>query len=216
MAKVWDVSAEPEAAIDAAAAAVAEGECIVLPTDTVYGIGADAFSATAVQRLLDAKQRGRDMPPPVLIAEVAMLRALTDEVTDDLLGLAEAFWPGALTVVVNAQPNLRMDLGDHGSTIAVRVPDHDFTRDLLRATGPLAVSSANVSGEPAATTAAEAERQLGKTVKVYLDAGPAGEPIPSTIVDLTGPPRILREGRISREAIAAVVPALAEPDSDPG
>lgn len=216
MARVWEIDSDPEAAIDAAAAAVAAGECIVLPTDTVYGIGADASSATAVQRLLDAKQRGRDMPPPVLIAEVGMLRALTDEVTDDLLGLAEAFWPGALTVVVTAQPNLRMDLGDRGATIAVRVPDHDFTRDLLRATGPLAVSSANVSGEPAATTAAEAKRQLGKTVKVYLDGGPAGEPIPSTIIDLTGAPRILREGRISRERLAEVIPALGESPSSAG
>ena len=215
MAKLWDVGADPEAAIDAAAAAIADGECIVLPTDTVYGIGADASSATAVQRLLDAKQRGRDMPPPVLIAEVAMLRALTEEVTDDLLGLAEAFWPGALTLVINAQPNLRMDLGDRGSTIAVRVPDHDFARDLLRATGPLAVSSANVSGQPAATTAAEAERQLSKSVKVYLDGGPASEPVPSTIVDLTGAPRILRDGRITRAELAAVLPALTEPEPEP-
>lgn len=209
MARIWDISTDPEAAIEAAVAAVAAGQCIVLPTDTVYGIGADSSSPEAIQRLLAAKHRGRDMPPPVLIAEVAMLRALTDEVTDDMFELAEAFWPGALTLVVTAQPNLRMDLGDRGQTIAVRVPDHDFTRQLLRATGPLAVSSANVSGRPPATTAAEAKEQLGKTVKVYLDGGPAGEPVPSTIVDLTGTPRILREGRLSRERLAGVVAALA-------
>jgi len=215
MARVWDIEADTGAAIDAAVAAVIDGDCIVLPTDTVYGIGADAASADAVQGLLDAKGRGRDMPPPVLIAEVSMLRALSEEVTDDVLALAEAFWPGALTMVVNAHPHLRMDLGDRGGTIAVRVPDHDFTRELLRATGPLAVSSANVSGEPAATTVSEARRQLGKKVRVYLDGGPAGEGEPSTIVDLTGPtPVILRQGRISRSALAAVLPALAEPEPE--
>jgi len=217
MARIWDISSDPAAAIDAAVAAVIDGDCIVLPTDTVYGIGADAASAQAVNGLLTAKERGRDMPPPVLIAEVSMLRALTEEVTDDMLALAEAFWPGALTLVVNAHEHLNMDLGDRGRTIAVRVPDHEFTRELLRATGPLAVSSANVSGQPAATTIQEAKGQLGKRVRVYLDGGPAGEGEPSTIVDLTGAPRILREGRISRAELAAVLPALAEsePDSEP-
>lgn len=212
MSGVWDLAADPDAAIDAAAAAVADGSCIVLPTDTVYGIGADATSAHAVRSLLEAKERGRDMPPPVLVAEVGMLRALSDDVSDDVLALAEAFWPGALTIVVRAHPHLRMDLGDRGDTIAVRVPDHDLVRDLLRATGPLAVSSANVSGRPAATTVEEAQEQLGRRVKVYLDGGPSGAGVPSTIVDLTGDvPRILREGRISRAELAAVLPAL-----DPG
>jgi L-threonylcarbamoyladenylate synthase len=216
MARVWDIATETEAAIDAAVSAVMDGACIVLPTDTVYGIGADAASGHAVQGLLDAKERGRDMPPPVLIAEVAMLRALSEEVTDDVLALADAFWPGALTLVVNAHPHLKMDLGDRGETIAVRVPDHDFTRELLRATGPLAVSSANVSGQPAATTIEEAQRQLGTRVRVYLDGGPAGEGDPSTIVDLSsGTPTILRQGRISRAALAAVLPALAEPEPMP-
>jgi tRNA threonylcarbamoyl adenosine modification protein (Sua5/YciO/YrdC/YwlC family) len=214
MARVWDIAADSSAAIDAAVAAVIDGDCIVLPTDTVYGIGADAASAHAVQRLLDAKERGRDMPPPVLIAEVSMLRALSEAVTDDVLALAEAFWPGALTMVLTAHPHLNMDLGDRGRTIAVRVPDHEFTRELLRATGPLAVSSANVSGQPAATTIEEAKRQLGKRVRVYLDGGPAGEGEPSTIVDLTGTPTILRQGRISRAELAAVLPAFAEPEPE--
>ncbi len=217
MARVWDIATEADAAIDAAVTAVMDGACIVLPTDTVYGIGADAASGHAVQGLLDAKERGRDMPPPVLIAEVAMLRALSEEVTEDMLSLAEAFWPGALTIVVNAHEHLKMDLGDRGATIAVRVPDHDFTRELLRATGPLAVSSANVSGQPAATTIEEAQSQLGSRVRVYLDGGPAGQGEPSTIVDLSsGTPIILRQGRISRAALAAILPALAEPGSEPG
>ncbi|MCC6495168.1 MAG: threonylcarbamoyl-AMP synthase [Propionibacteriaceae bacterium] len=210
MARVWDITSDPGAAIEAAVTAILNGECIVLPTDTIYGIGADAASPDAVQRLLDAKERGRDMPPPVLVAEVAMLRALTDEVTDEMLALAEAFWPGALTMVVPAHQHLNMDLGDRGRTIAVRVPDHDFTRELLRSTGPLAVSSANVSGQPAATTVATAKQQLGKRVRVYLDGGEASESAPSTIIDLTGSPRVLREGRISREELTAVVPAFGE------
>lgn len=213
-ARRWDVRADPESAIDAAADAIARGRCIVLPTDTVYGIGADAFSADAVQGLLDAKQRGRDMPPPVLIADSSLLRSLAAEVTPEAQALAEVFWPGALTLIVTAQPSLRMDLGDRGQTVAVRVPDHEFTRRLLRDTGPLAVSSANVSGRDAAMTIDEAEAQLGDAVEVYLDDGPAAAPVPSTIVDLTGVPRILRQGRLTREQLGAVVPGLAtEPDA---
>lgn len=213
MSKVIDVSVDPADGIDQAVAAIAAGECVVLPTDTVYGIGADALSAAAVQRLLEAKQRGRDLPPPVLIAEPAMLRSLAAEVSEAAAALAAAFWPGALTLVVASPPNLHMDLGDRGDTIAVRIPDHDFTRELLRATGPLAVSSANTHGNPAANTAEEALQQLGKSVAVYLDAGPGGSPVPSTIVDVTcDPPRVLREGRISRAELTAVVGAL-QPES---
>ena len=210
MPQILDISLDREAAIDAAAAAVADGLCIVLPTDTVYGIGANAFDPDAVQRLLNTKQRGRDMPPPVLVSDPMAVRTLAEELTEDIDAVAEAFWPGALTIVVRAQFNLRLDLGDRGQTVAIRIPDHEFTRDLLRATGPLAVSSANVSGQPAATTAQEAEQQLGRGVEVYLDGGPAAEPVPSTIVDLTGRPRILREGRITAEELARVLPGLVE------
>ncbi len=211
MSRVFDVLADPAAGIDAALAAVREGDCIVLPTDTVYGIGADALSADAVQGLLNAKQRGRDMPPPVLIAEPAMVRSLASSVSDDAYALAEAFWPGALTLILASHPTLRMDLGDRGDTIAVRIPDHAFTRELLRATGPLAVSSANVSGQPSATSITAARKQLGTSVAVYLNGGRSAGPIPSTIVDVSGAePRVLREGRITRAELAAVVPALAE------
>ena len=218
MSKLIDVRLDPAEGIDHATAAIAAGECIVLPTDTVYGIGADALSATAVQGLLNAKQRGRDLPPPVLIAEPAILRSLAAEVTDHTAALAHAFWPGALTLVVAAPANLRMDLGDRGDTIAVRIPDHEFTRELLRATGPLAVSSANTHGNPAATTAAEALQQLGEAVAVYLEAGDGSGPVPSTIVDVTcDPPRVLREGRITREQLIEVVGVLAEdaPPAEP-
>lgn len=207
--------ADAEAAFAAAAAAVAAGEVIVLPTDTVYGVGADATSGAAVQRLLDAKQRGRDFPPPVLIAETAMVRALATDLDERLDGLAEAFWPGALTVVLRARDSLRMDLGDRGHTIAVRVPDHDFTRALLRRTGPLAVSSANVHGRDAALTIEDAVGQLGDSCAVYLDAGAMGGPVPSTIVDLTGSQaRILREGRISAAQLNEAVPGLVEDEPE--
>ena len=211
MSTVVDVRDDPQRGIDEALAAIEAGECIVLPTDTVYGIGADALSAEAVRGLLEAKNRGRDLPPPVLIAEPAMLRSLAATVSAEALALADAFWPGALTLVVPSQPNLRMDLGDRGDTIAVRIPDHEFTRDLLRATGPLAVSSANTHGNPAATSIGQARGQLGEAVAVYLDAGQGSSPVPSTIVDLSGEtPRILREGRLTRAELAAVVPALAD------
>lgn len=207
-AQRFDCTDQTDEALDAAEAAVRAGACIVVPTDTVYGIGANAFDAAAVQGLLNAKHRGRDMPPPVLIAEPSMLRSMSSGLTREGLELARAFWPGALTVVVNAQPELQLDLGDRIGTIAVRVPDHEFTRALLRRTGPLAVSSANVSGRPAAETIDEAIDQLGDSVAVYLDAGPAAGPIPSTIIDLTGPARILREGLITREELDAAAPGL--------
>jgi tRNA threonylcarbamoyl adenosine modification protein (Sua5/YciO/YrdC/YwlC family) len=197
---------EPQAAIQAAVTVIRAGGRIVLPTDTVYGIGADPFQPAAVQALLDAKGRGRDMPPPVLVADAGALFALTEEVTPEAEALAEAFWPGALTLVMNASPSLRMDLGDRGATIAVRVPDHPFALDLLRITGPLAVSSANLAGQPAATDIELAIEQLGERVDLYLDFGPTPGAEPSTIVDLTGSlPRILRLGVLEAEDLAEVV-----------
>ncbi|HEX2857614.1 MAG TPA: L-threonylcarbamoyladenylate synthase [Propionibacteriaceae bacterium] len=206
----FDLLTEPDAAIEAAREAVAAGECIVLPTDTVYGIGANAFSADAVQRLLDAKGRGRDMPPPVLISEPGMLDALGVNVSTFARRLADKFWPGALTLVVEMQSSLRIDLGETGGTIALRVPDHDAARSLLRRTGPLAVSSANASGHPSATTVDEAIEQLGDSVSVYLDAGPTPGPVASTIVEFVSDPAgvVLREGVISFETISDVAPLV--------
>ena len=211
-------TSQTEDAFEAATDAIAAGEVIVLPTDTVYGVGADASSGAAVQRLLDAKRRGRGVPPPVLVAEVAMARALATGTDDRLTRLADAFWPGALTVILTARETLRMDLGDRGTTIAVRVPDHAFTRELLRRTGPLAVSSANVHGQEAALRVADAIAQLGDACTLYLDDGEASGPVPSTIVDLTGPrARVLRHGRLSTADLNAAVPGLiADADPDAG
>jgi len=137
-ARVFELDTDPEAGLAEAAAAVANGECVVLPTDTVYGIGANAFDKAAVQRLLDAKERGRDMPPPVLIAEPSMLRAVGDDVPDSAKALAHAFWPGALTLILKAQPKSGMELGETRGTVAVRVPDHDgaLSLEMLREHAP--------------------------------------------------------------------------------
>jgi len=193
----------------AAAAAVSAGQCIVLPTDTVYGIGACATSPAAVQRLLDAKQRGRDMPPPILLPDADLLPEVAADVPEAAFALAKAFWPGALTLILKAK--LPLDLGDRPTTIAVRVPDHDGARALLRATGLLAVSSANVSGQPPATTVNQAETMLGDTVAVYLDGGPTPGDVPSTIVDLTSDPaRIVRQGAIPAAALRDVWPSIED------
>lgn len=214
----FDLVTQTEEAIAAAAQAIADGKLVVLPTDTVYGIGADALNPTAVQGLLNAKQRGRDMPPPVLISEPAMLGALVDEVPPKVNRTIEAHWPGALTLIMKAQPDLRMDLGRTNGTIAVRVPDHELTRKLLRRTGALAVSSANISGQPPATNIDEAIEQLGDSVAVYLDAGPTPGPVPSTIVDLatTRIGRIIRAGVISHPDLYKYLPGLADmPAAEP-
>ena len=206
------------AAIDAAQRAVEDGECIVLPTDTVYGIGADAFSADAVQGLLDAKGRGRDMPPPVLVGDASLIRALAADVPDQARELVDVHWPGPLTIVCRIQPSLRMDLGETDGTIALRVPDHSLTREVLRRTGPLAVSSANRSGRPAASTCDEAVDQLGDRVSVYLDGGSVGtQALPSTIVDFTrrDEGQLLRRGALSLETLRETLPGLADVDETP-
>lgn len=223
-ALVIALDTDAETGLAEAASAVRRGACIVLPTDTVYGIGANAFDPAAVQGLLDAKERGRDMPPPVLVAEPSMLRAVADDVPQAAADLAKAFWPGPLTLILTAQPKGGMDLGETHGTIAVRVPDHDGARGLLRRTGPLAVSSANVSGAPAALTCADAVEQLGDRVAVYLDGGRVTGGVASTIVDFVADPkgRIVREGALSLEELQAVVAGILpkddpepEPESEP-
>ena len=201
---------EADAALEAAREAVAEGQCVVFPTDTVYGIGCAAFDAKAVTGLLEAKKRGRDMPPPVLIAEASMLRAIAGRIPAAAKDLVARFWPGALTIIVKAQRSLPLDLGETRGTVAVRVPDHDEARALLRRTGPMAVSSANVSGQPAATTAGEARDMLADAVAVYLDGGKAPGGEASTIIDFTSDERgrVLRQGAIALEELRQVVPEL--------
>lgn len=202
----------PERRAEALAAAVETvraGDCLVVPTDTVYGIGADAFTPQAVRVLLAAKGRGRSMPPPVLIGSLPVLHALADEIDDRAMRLAEAFWPGALTLILSAQPSLTWDLGETRGTVALRMPADELTLELLGQTGPLAVSSANRTSQPAATTAEEAQQMLGESVELYLDDGPRGTSGASTIVDATvSPLRVVREGAISLAELRTVVPDL--------
>jgi tRNA threonylcarbamoyl adenosine modification protein (Sua5/YciO/YrdC/YwlC family) len=198
--------------IDAAIEAVRSGELVVLPTDTVYGIGADAFTAHAVTALLNTKGRGRHMPPPVLVGSRHTLDGLVYTLPPAARDLVEAFWPGALTIVVEHAPSLQWDLGETGGTVAVRMPLHPVALEVLRETGPMAVSSANKTGQPAAATAEQARDQLGYAVRVYLEAGPGPDPVPSTIVDVTGDvPTVLREGALPIEKLRDVVPDIAGP-----
>ena len=198
-----------ERGIEAAVVAVQRGALVVLPTDTVYGVAADAFQPEAVRLLLRAKGRGRDMPPPVLVSAPTTLEALATDVPPPGRALADKYWPGPLTLVCHHQPSLRWDLGDTRGTVAVRMPDQPHALSLLERTGPLAVSSANRTGRPAATTVQEAEEMLSESVEVYLDAGPSPGGRPSTIVDATvDPPRVLRLGAIGLDELRDVVPEL--------
>jgi L-threonylcarbamoyladenylate synthase len=197
---------ERDAGIAAAVSALKGGGLVVLPTDTVYGIGANAFDSSAVAALLAAKGRGRDMPVPVLVGSWHTIDGLVYSVPRTARELIRAFWPGALSLVVRQAPSLAWDLGDADGTVMLRMPLHPVAIDLLREVGPMAVSSANISGSPAAVTAADARAQLGEKVEVYLDAGPSTQQAASTIVDLTGAhPRILRVGPVSAESVAQVL-----------
>lgn len=192
--------------VRAAADAVRAGRCVVLPTDTVYGIGCDAFNNDAVETLLATKRRGPDMPVPVLVGSWVTIQGLVREFTETAKTLVEAFWPGGLSIVVPEAPSLPWNLGDTRGTVLLRMPNQPLALELLQETGPMAVSSANISGNPPATTAAEARQQFGDAVPIYLDGGTAEIGEPSTIIDISGPvPRILREGAISAERIGQVL-----------
>ena len=198
--------ADRDRGIAAAIDAVKRGDLVVLPTDTVYGIGADAFDHLAVKALLDAKGRGREMPPPVLISSATTLDALATGLPSYVGALTEAFWPGPLTLVCTQQTSLTWDLGDTRGTVAVRMPDHEIALALLERTGPMAVSSANLSGLAAATEASEAEGMLGESVAVILDGGASPQGEASTILDVRGErPRVLRRGALAVTALDEVL-----------
>lgn len=201
-----DDPGQRETGIASAVSALKGGRLVVMPTDTVYGIGADAFDSAAVASLLAAKGRGRDMPVPVLVGSWHTIDGLVYSVPQSAKELIRAFWPGALSLVVRQAPSLQWDLGDANGTVMLRMPLHPVAIQLLREVGPLAVSSANISGRPASVSAQEARDQLGDLVEVYLDGGPAEKQAASTIVDLTGAhPRVLRQGPVSVDAVAGVL-----------
>lgn len=201
-----------ETAIEQAAEVLRDGRLVVVPTDTVYGVAADAFSRTGTRAVFAAKQRARSFPLPVLVQGPKQLTGLVTTVPEPAELLMAAYWPGPLTIVVASDPNLVWDLGEAEGTVAVRMPLDDTALELIRAVGPLAVSSANRSGEPAATTVDEAREQLGEAVAVYLDDGPRNDLRPSTIVDLTrSEPRVLREGSLDTAEVLAVARGELDP-----
>jgi L-threonylcarbamoyladenylate synthase len=190
----------------AAVSAVRAGQLVVLPTDTVYGLGCDAFNTEAVRALLAAKGRGASMPASVLVGSWHTIDGLVNTVPKAARDLIEAFWPGGLSLVLTHAPSLAWELGDTRGTVMLRMPLHPVALELLREVGPMAQSSANRSGSPPATTVAQAQVQLGAAVPVYLDGGPSGDAVASTIVDLTDvSPRILREGAVAASAVSEVL-----------
>ena len=227
MERIYDCSVDTDLLTGMRLAKVSLGrhELVVMPTDTVYGIGCDAFSAKGVEALLAAKGRGTQSPPPVLIPNTQTLHALAESVPDVAVRLAETFWPGALTMILRAQPSLNWNLGETRGTVALRMPDHKIALALLEEVGPMAVSSANLTGEPAATTCQQAEAYLSSSVSVYLDGGTSPKGEASTILDLTsivdsydadgglttsGTIKIVRRGALRPEQIRSIAGSLLE------
>ena len=225
--RIYDCSLDTDLLTGMRLAKVSLGrnELVVLPTDTVYGLAADAFSPAAVSALLAAKGRGPQSPPPVLIGTIQTLQALAEDIPEVAHRLAQTFWPGALTMILKSQASLTWDLGETKGTVALRMPDHKIALALLQETGPLAVSSANLTGEPAATTCQQAEQYLGDRVAVYLDGGNSPKGEASTILDLTGlvdsyeadgkvsitgKIKIVRRGALSAEKIRSIAGDLLE------
>lgn len=214
MSPVFDCTT-PEGRIEAvlkAAEGIKSGQLAVLPTDTVYGVGADAFAPLAVTQLLAAKGRGREVPPPVLIADLRAVDGLAIDVPDYARALMEEFWPGPLTLVLRAQPSLAWDLGETNGTVALRMPNDEIALALLREVGPMAVTSANRHGYPASRTVLDAATQLGGAVEFYLDGGPARGGIASTILDCTREePIFLRRGALTEEQLGEVLARFSPP-----
>lgn len=224
----------PARALERAAAHVRAGGLLILPTDTVYGIGALASDAAGVSRLLAAKGRDRRMPPPVLVADPAQAFDVVARLPDAARALIGTFWPGALTLVLDARADLDWDLGESGGTVALRMPDHPLALELLRRTGPMAVTSANRTGLAPATDAAAALAAFPGRVALaddaaagphgadilLLDGGPTPGPVPSTIVSLAGGspgPVVVREGVVPRAELAAVLgPSAAHGGAEEG
>src|SRR5690606_31184064 len=166
--------------------------------------------------VLAAKHRGRDVPPPVLVGNTRTVDGLATDVPMYAKILIRHFWPGALTVIVRAQPTLMWDLGETNGTVALRMPDDEVTLRLLTEVGPMAVTSANLTGQPPATTAQEARDQLGGAVSLYLDGGPRAGAAASTIVDCTGDePVVLRHGAIPAERLREVLGTTVLHDAPP-
>jgi L-threonylcarbamoyladenylate synthase len=191
-----------EATLDEAAKVLRSGRLVAYPTDTVYGLAARPSDDAAVERLFQAKRRSPDQSTPILIASPRDLAAVAANVADFVQGLIREFWPGALTIVVERAPAFRTR-AVVGSTVGVRVPDHDVPRELVRLLGePITGTSANIAGGPDPLTAEDVRSQLGELVDLVIDGGRCPGGRPSTLVDCSrDPPVVLREGAISREEL---------------
>lgn len=199
------LSTEDPQAISRALEILSSGGLVAFPTDTVYGIAAGVREVAGIDRLYEAKSRSSNKAIAVLIGETHQLWQLTPGLTPSAARLAERFWPGALTLVVPKHSDLPTNLSIL-PTVGVRMPDHAFARALMRAAGPLATSSANVSGESNTLTAQQVLEQLDGRVELLLDGGAVPGGVPSTVVDCTqDPPKILRQGALSAEAIQAAL-----------
>lgn len=193
-------------AISRAVEELGAGQLVVAPTDTVYGLLADALNPLATALLFEVKRRRRSLPLAVLASSAEQAWGLAAEVPPGAARLAKVFWPGPLTIVLARAPAVGMSLGDDTATVALRVPDHEDLRELIRAAGPVAATSANISGSPTPRTVEEIAAILGDRVAILLDGGPSRSDLPSTIVDLTGTAaRVIREGVIPAPRIEAAL-----------
>jgi tRNA threonylcarbamoyl adenosine modification protein (Sua5/YciO/YrdC/YwlC family) len=184
------------------------GECVVMPTDTVYGVAANPFVPKGITSLLAAKRRDREMPIPVFVPNLDSALALSYQVSDQAKLIMEKFWPGAITLITKAHPTLKWDLGNADGTIALRIPLQRTALELLTETGPLGVTSANLTGEPAATDIESAQNKFGNSVSVYLDTGATSGEVASTIIDASQVQlRVVRVGVISISSIVEVTGA---------
>lgn len=184
------------------------GQLVAFPTDTVYGVGAPAFNAASVATIYIAKQRPPEKAIPVLIADVADLPRITADVPNLAHELIARFWPGGLTLVLPKRLNVP-EIVSADMTVAVRIPDSDLARALMRLTGPLAATSANRSGQASPITASDVMTQLGGRIAAVLDGGPCPGGVPSTVVDcVSSPPRVVREGAVSLADLRAIVPGV--------
>jgi L-threonylcarbamoyladenylate synthase len=201
-----------EDGVQRAGVSLRSGRLVVLPTDTVYGVAADAFSLEGTARLFRLKDPDRRFPLSVLVRSPKQLAGLTTRVPEVADRLVAAYWPGPLTLVIPAEPNLRWDLGPTQGTVAVRMPLDEVALEVIRTVGPLAVSSANRAGDPAATSAADAAASLGDAVACYLDDGARATDAPSTVLDLTRhEPVILRSGSLPDDEVLAVARGEIDP-----
>ena len=199
------ISADHHESIQRALHVLNKGGLVAFPTDTVYGLGTLAFDGKAVESIYLAKDRPIEKAIPVLIGDDADLDKVSNGVTDIVRTLASRYWPGPLTIIVTKKPTLPESVSAT-QTVGVRVPDHPVAQALLRSTGPMAVTSANISGQPSPSTAQEVFEQLKGRIHLIVDGGKTPGGVPSTLVDCTGSEiKVLREGPISLQKILSAI-----------